>query len=87
MYYKGRIVGPITIRFNDEVVLHVPKIKIVEGTEPLILIGVDLMATASPSPPTSGVWEFELIGIDSKIKVRFLHFTADSKTRTVPLLA
>lgn len=55
----------------------------VEGEEPLVLIGADLMAPSH----SSRAWDFESIGVDARTKVGFMRFTKGGARRVVQLLA
>ena len=43
-YYVGRVPGPVLVRFDAQVVIPLAKVKLIQTTEPLILLGSDLMA-------------------------------------------
>jgi hypothetical protein len=57
--YAGRAVGPITVRFSDEVVFHLSEFKVFDYPEPLILVGTDLLGHA-----TQGDYTFAYLGVN-----------------------
>ena len=58
IHYYGRIRGPVTIKFDKDVALVAPEIKIVEHSEPLVLIGTDVLTDY-----TEGEWQFAYVGL------------------------
>lgn len=59
--------------------------KVVDGEEPIVLLGADLMAPARLA--RGETWEFESIGIESKSKAGYMCFVWGGKARKVKLLA
>lgn len=58
--------GPVNIRIDQEVVIDVPKIKVIDGMDPLVLIQASLMA---PTPNIAIYFlYFFSIGINNKVK-------------------
>ena len=45
--YYGHIPGPIGIRFSPDIVVNVREIKVVEHSDPLFLIGADVLCGGS----------------------------------------
>lgn len=64
MHYAGRAKGPISLRFNDEVVFHLPEMKVFDYPEALILVGTDLLGHASKVPFT-----FAYLGVNPKSSI------------------
>jgi hypothetical protein len=50
--YAGRAVGPVQVRFNQEVTFCLDELKVFEYPEPIILIGTDLLGHSSRGPYT-----------------------------------
>ena len=59
-YYVGRVPGPVLVRFDAQVVIPLAEVKLIQTTEPLILVGSDLMAP----PAVKKGWKFKDIGYD-----------------------
>ena len=76
--YAGRAVGPISIKFSEEVEFLLGEFKIFEYPEPIILIGTDLLGHAAKGPftfaylgvnPTTTAGEIIFYGRRSNIMV------------------
>ena len=57
-YYVGRVPGPILVRFDQYVVVPLAKNKLIETSEPLIIVGSDFLAP----PAVQKGWRFCDIG-------------------------
>lgn len=42
--YAGLIYGPVPVRFSQEVVLHIPYIRVIHSKRRLLILGADLLA-------------------------------------------
>lgn len=82
--YKGRISGPVTVRFDSEVAIQIAEFKVVEGEEPLVLLGADMMA---PAHVRKNTWEFEYIGLDQHNRAGVMRFVKDGRGKVVKLVA
>ena len=70
------------VRFDAQVVVPLAEVKLIETSEPLVIIGSDLMA-----PPTvQKGWRFKYIGYNDP-DVGTIRFRRANRTRTVQLLA
>lgn len=80
--YFGRVVGPVRLQFEDNLVLTLPELKVVKGTrkDPLLILGSDLMA-----PCQEGEWDFVDIGCHPTTKQGQMRFSNGSQVKTVPL--
>lgn len=74
--------GPVLVRFDAQVVIPLAEVKLIETSEPLIIVGSDLMAP----PPNSKGWKFRDIGYDDA-DAGTIRFRKARRTRVVPLLA
>ena len=81
-YYVGRVPGPILVRFDAAVVIPLAEIKLIETSEPLIIVGSDFMA---PPSSTRG-WRFKDIGYDDH-DVGTVRFRKGRRCRPIQLLA
>ena len=70
------------MRFDAAVVIPLAEIKLIETSEPLIIVGSDFMA---PPPSTRG-WRFKDIGYDDH-DVGTVRFCKGRRCRPIPLLA
>ena len=50
--------GPVTVRFDRNMAVTIPEIKLVRNDECLVLLGADAMVS------TSGPWVFKWVGFD-----------------------
>jgi len=57
--YLGRVRGPVSIKFADGLELTIPEIKVIASgeTQPLVLLGTDLLADGRKS------WNFHSVGV------------------------
>ena len=83
-YYVGRVPGLVLVRFDAQVVITLVEVKLIQTTEPLILVGSDLMAP----PAVKKGWKFKDIGYDEHDigTIRFCK-CGSRRTRAIPLMA
>ena len=48
--YYGNVEGPVTLQFNEDLKMVLPELKVVQGTrtDPLFIVGTDMMAPKHP---------------------------------------
>ena len=83
-YYVGCVPGPVLVRFDAQVVIPLAEVKLIETSEPLIIVGSDLMAL----PAVQKGWKFKDIGYDEH-DVGTIRFRkcGTHRTRAIPLMA
>ena len=83
-YYVGHVPGPVLVRFDAQVVIPLAEVKLIETSEPLIIVGSDLMAP----PAVRKGWKFKDIGYDEH-DVGTIRFRkcGTRRTRAIPLMA
>ena len=64
IYYHGVVQGPVQLRFSEDVVISIGELKVLESTDPMILIGADAMA--APLQARCPGWQFLHIGYGGK---------------------
>ena len=77
--YVGRVIGPITLRFNKEVTIELRELKVIAHNEPLLLIGADVLCGGR-----SG-WSYRSIGVGPTGR-GVLTFANGRRTVAVPLV-
>ena len=76
--------GPVLDRFDAQVVIPLAEVKLIQTTEPLILVGSDLMAP----PAVKKGWKFKDIGYDEhNIGTICFRKCGSHRTKAVPLMA
>ena len=74
--YLGVVKSPIPLRFSADMVVYLRKLKVIQHTEPLVLIGADMLSAGHVG------WSFCYIGVGQGL----ISFAKGWNTRTVPLL-
>ena len=77
--YLGVVKGPILLRFSAEMVVYFRELKVIQHTEPLVLIGADVLNAGHAG------WSFRYIGVGLDGQ-GLISFAKGRKTRTLPLL-
>ena len=55
--YAGRVQGPVTLKLSSEVTLELRELKVIHHSEPLLLIGADVLCGGRPG------WTFRALGV------------------------
>ena len=77
--YAGIVAVPVPVRFSADVVLYIRELKVIQHSEPIMLIGVDVLCSGHLG------WDFRGIGPGHDGR-GFISFACGRKNRTVPLL-
>ena len=77
--YLGVVKGPIPLRFSADVVVYLCELKVIAHTEPLVLIGADVLSAGHVG------WSFRYIGVGLDGQ-GLISFVKGRKTRTLPLV-
>ena len=77
--YLGVVKGPIPLRFSADMVVYLRELKVIQHTEPLVLIGADMLSAGLAG------WSFRYIGVGLDGQ-GLISFVKGRKTRTPPLL-
>ena len=77
--YLGVVKGPIPLRFSADVVVYLRELKVIAHTEPLVLIGADVLSAGHVG------WSFRYIGVGLDGQ-GLISFVKGRKTRTLPLV-
>ena len=64
IYNHGVVQSAVQLHFSEDVVISIGELKVLESTDPIILIGADAMA--APLPARCPGWQFLHIGYGRK---------------------
>ena len=81
--YYGKVEGPVSLTFGEDLTMVLPDLRVVKGTrtDPLFIVGADMMAPEHP-----GAWDFLNVGFDPQDKRGVMNFiNGDGEVRQVEL--
>jgi hypothetical protein len=79
--YYGRVKGPVNIQFTKDIVFRLPELKVIKHSEPLIIIGTDILMRAKAG------WSFTYIGIHPESLVGVMVFNKGKEEATVEMVS
>ena len=77
--YAGRVVGPVVLRFGKEVQLELRELKLIHHSEPLLLIGADVLCGGRAG------WTYRAMGVGAAGKGMII-FANGKRTVSLPLV-
>ena len=82
----GVALGPLQLRFSEEVVVTLNELKVLRATNPIVLIGADAMTT--PLPPGRPGWKFLYVGYGCHVCGGQIQFqSTKGLVRSIPLVS
>lgn len=79
--YFGRVKGPVELRFSSDVAFRLPELKIIKHSEPLVLVGTDILMRSR------GGWTFTYVGIHPETTTGTMVFNNGSESQSVELVS
>ena len=60
--YAGIVAGPVQLRFSSDVVVTLGELKVLNASDPIVLVGADAMTAPLPAKKPGAGWQFLHIG-------------------------